>query len=320
MINNALTEIAEKIESGNKIAVFCHIRPDGDAVGAGLSLCLALRNAGKVAYFCCDDFPPDKFDFLPEVKEVRHDLPAEKFDTLICVDCADITRLGKYAKAYENFKGCTINIDHHISNNGFAKYNYIRVCPASCEIMIDVLSECGFEITKPIANLLMLGMITDSGNFTHTDVTENTYLVAAKLRAKGADPNMLNYETNTRQSKARAVLFGRVVSKMRFALEDKFAFLIISKADLEEAGADKSVTEGFVDFPLTVDGVEVSASLMEVKKRQYKISLRSKGKVNVNAVAVSFGGGGHTLASGFVLFGELEEVVDKLTYAISQHI
>ena len=110
------------------------------------------------------------------------------------------------------------------------------------------------------------------------------------------------------------------MGNIRFALGDRLTFIVTTQDDLAKTGADKSVTEGFVDFPLTVDGVEVSVSMMEVKKRQYKISLRSKGKVNVNAVASAFGGGGHILASGCMLSGELEEVIEKVTYAVYQNL
>ena len=110
------------------------------------------------------------------------------------------------------------------------------------------------------------------------------------------------------------------MNNIRFALDDKLTFILTTQDALKETGADKSMTEGFVDFPLTIDGVEVSVSLLEVKKRQYKISLRSKGTVNVNAVASTFGGGGHILASGCMLIGELEEVIEKITYAVYQNL
>jgi phosphoesterase RecJ-like protein len=109
------------------------------------------------------------------------------------------------------------------------------------------------------------------------------------------------------------------MNKMRFALDDKLALITVTLNDFTETGTDKSQTEGFVDFPLSIDGVEVAAALMEVKKGQYKISLRSK-KVNVNAIASQFGGGGHVLASGCMLYGEYEEVVEKLTYAVYQNL
>lgn len=321
MINNSLAEIAAQLNKAEYVAVFCHMRPDGDTLGAGLALFTALRNAGKTAIVCCDDAPPEKFLFLPAMAEVRRGLPGKiKFDTFICVDCADVARIGTFSDVFLGFDGCTINIDHHISNPGYAKYNYIFECPASCELLTEVLLAAHFEITKEVADFLMLGLITDSGNFTHHDVSEKTFNIAAKLRAKGADVNLINYQVYTRQTKKRAILYGRVLNNIRFALDDKLTFIVTTLDDLAATGADKSLTEGFVDFPLNIDGVEVSVSMMEVKKRRYKISLRSKGRVDVNAVASVFGGGGHVLASGCMISGEFEEVVEKVTYAVYQNL
>ncbi|MDE6598202.1 MAG: bifunctional oligoribonuclease/PAP phosphatase NrnA [Clostridia bacterium] len=321
MTNNNLDEIIGQLKKANRAAIFCHARPDGDALGSGLALCLAFRNAGKFATMYCEDLPPEKFSFLPVTGQVKRGLsPKTEYDTFISVDCADVARMGIFAEAYLKFSGTTVNIDHHISNTYFGKLNYVSVCPASCEVMTEIFTAAGFEITKEIADLLMLGLITDSGNFTHNDVSEHTFLTAAKLRAKGADVNAINYNMYARQQKARALLYGRVMNNIRFELDDKVTFIVTTLNDLKQTGADKSVTEGFVDFPLTVDGVEVSVSLMEVKKRQYKVSLRSKGKVNVNAVAAAFGGGGHILASGCMIFGSYEEVVDKLKYAVYQNL
>lgn len=321
MTNNSITEIVNQLKKVKSAVVFCHARPDGDALGAGLALLVALRNAGKSAIMCCEDLPPEKFLFLSAMENVRRGLPTKpEYDTFISVDCADVTRMGIFADAFSGFSGNTVNIDHHISNKGYAKYNYVYECPASCELLTDILVAAEFEITREIADLLMLGLITDSGNFTHHDVSEKTFRTAAILRANGADVNLINYNMYARQSKTRAILYGRVMSNIRFALEDKLSIIVTTLEDLKQTGADKSVTEGFVDFPLTVDGVEVSVSMMEVKKRQYKISLRSKGKVNVNAVASTFGGGGHVLASGCMLIGELEEVIEKITYAVYQNL
>ncbi len=320
MTNNSLTEITEQLNKIKSAVIFCHARPDGDALGAGLALTLALRNSGKSAVMCCEDTPPEKFGFLKAMQEVKRELSCTEFDAIICVDCADVARIGTFAEFYSKFAGVTINIDHHISNTCYGKLNYVHECPASCELLTEILISAGYEITEEIANLLMLGLITDSGNFVHCDVSEKTFNTAALLRARGADVNLINYNMYSRQPKQRAVLYGAVMNKMRFLLDDRLAVIVTTLEDLAKTGADKSLTEGFVDFPLTVEGVEVSVAMMEVKKRQYKISLRSKGKVNVNAVASSFGGGGHVLASGCMLLGELEEVIDKISYAVYQNL
>ncbi len=317
--DNSVAAVAARIKKANKAAIFCHARPDGDALGSGLSLCLAMRAAGKTAEFVCEDAPPEKFFFIPEMREVKTSLPQDEYDLYIAVDCADIARMGEFGHAFSRFKGDTVCIDHHISNKGFAKLNCVRVCSATCEIMPEVLSAAGFEITAPMSNALMLGLITDSGTFTHSDVTAHTFNVAAELRSAGADVNKINYEMFSRQKKARALLFSRALSNLRFALDDRLAFILVTQSALDETGANRSMTEGFVDFPLSVDGVEVAIALLEMKRGQYKASLRSK-RVDVNAVAATFGGGGHVLASGCMLFGEYEEVIDRLTYAVFQYL
>ena len=321
MINEKMVAAAAaKLNKVQRAAIFCHVRPDGDALGSGMALCLALRGAGKEACLVCEDPAPEKFNFLPALKDIKSSVPDIDFDTYIAVDSADIARMGANGHAFSKFRGETVNIDHHISNTNYAGVNCVCECSATCEIMPEVLAAAGFSITPQIADLLMLGLMTDSGSFTHSDVTEHTFAMAARLRAAGANVTEINYRMFACQKKQRALLFRRALCNLRFALEDRLTFISVSARDLEETGADRSMTEGFVDYPLTIDGVEVSISLLEMKSGQYKASLRSKGKVNVNAVASTFGGGGHVLASGCMLFGEYEEVIERLTYAVYQHI
>ena len=319
--NSCIAEICEQLKLANRVAIFCHARPDGDTLGAGMALACALKNAGKLAVTCCDDVVPEKYLFLDKITEIMGKLPEKvEFDTFICVDCSDVNRIGSLSGAFIGFKGKTINIDHHISNKRFAEYNFVEECPATCQLLTEIFLQAGFNIDREIADLLMLGLISDSGNFTHSDVAYRTFEIAGLLRKCGADVNKINYEVFSRQTKRRALLFGKVINGIRFSLDDKLAFLTVPLDFFGTEGVESSITEGFVDFPLTIDGVEVAVSLLEVKKNQYKISFRSKGKVDVNAVAGTFGGGGHILASGCMLNGELEEVIDKITYAVYQNL
>lgn len=322
MTNNSLAEIAAILKNCKTAAICCHVRPDGDALGSGLALTRALENAGKTVYMLCEEQPPERLCLFPAMQNTFQSLSIKlnELDLFIVVDSADVTRIGVFAAQFSAFKGKTLNIDHHVSNPKYAKYNYVvSDSTATCEIMPEILEAAGFEITKEIADLLALGLLTDSGNFSHRDVSAKTFTVAAKLRECGADICDIGYEMFTRQTKPRAVLYAKVLSGMRFALDDKLVFLTVTQSDFEATGTDKSHTEGFVDFPLSIDGVEVSVSLMEVKKNQYKASLRSR-RVNVNAVAERFGGGGHVLASGCMLFGEYEEVIERLTHAVYQQL
>lgn len=321
MTNNSLAEVAALLKKCKTAAVCCHVRPDGDAIGSGLALTTALENAGKKAYMLCEQ-PPERLCLFPAMGRTYQNMPVDvkELDLFIVVDCADALRLGDFTAYFTAYKGKTLNIDHHISNPRFAKCNYVfSDSTATCEIMPEILEAAGFEITKEIADLLALGLLTDSGNFSHADVSAKTFSVAAKLKKNGADFCNIGYEMFTRQTKARALLYARVLSGMRFKLEDKLAFITVAQKDFEETGTDKSHTEGFVDFALSIDGVEVSIALMEVTKNQYKASLRSR-KVNVNAVAERFGGGGHVLASGCMLNGEYEEVIERLTHAVYQQL
>ncbi|MDE7159179.1 MAG: hypothetical protein K2N74_06370, partial [Clostridiales bacterium] len=136
----------------------------------------------------------------------------------------------------------------------------------------------------------------------------------------GANVNKITYEIFKKKSKARATLYAETVSSLRYLLNDRLVIAIVRRAALEKLGLKNDATEGIVDFGLTVDTAEVSVSLLEMKKGQYKASFRSKGAVNVNQVAGTFGGGGHVLASGCMLFGEEEEVIDRIRYAVSQHM
>lgn len=309
------------MQNADTVAITCHVRPDGDALGSGLALCRALLNAGKKAYMLCEEEPPARLKILPAMDSTVRSLPAGvNPDLYVAVDCAELARTGLYAQAIQSFRGPTVNIDHHVSNPRFAKYNYVLPeSTATCEILPEIFEAAGFEITTEIANLLALGLLTDSGNFSHNDVSAKTFTVAAKLKECGADLSGIGYQMFTRQTKGRALLYSRVIDNMRFELDDKLVFLTITLQDFAETGTDKSQTEGFVDFPLSIDGVEVSVSLMEVNKMQYKASLRSK-KADVNAVASRFGGGGHVLASGCMLFGEYEEVVERIRFAVSAQL
>lgn len=322
MTNNSVAEIAAVLKNARNVAVACHIRPDGDALGSALAMCMALKNAGKTAYMLCEDVPPERLSIFPAMSTALQEFPVPVggLDLFICLDSAEVARIGAFASMFEAFKGKTLNIDHHISNPHYAKYNYVLADnTATCEILPEVFKAAGFEITKDIADLLALGLLTDSGNFAHRDVSAKTFAVAAMLKECGADFCEINYQMFTRQTKNRALLYARVLGRMRFELDSKLVFLTVWQKDFEETGTDKSHTEGFVDFPLSIDGVEVSVSLMEVRKNQFKASLRSR-NVNVNAVAETFGGGGHVLASGCMLNGEYEEVIERLTHAVYQQL
>lgn len=317
-----LHKISNQIKQSKSVAILTHMRPDGDAIGSALALSSALDALKIPNQVCVESDIPHNLAFVEGAEKIKKS-PAGEFDCLVCVDCSDEQRLGALSDLFltaKRKKIVTVNIDHHVSNTKFADYNFVENCSANCMNVEKLISYMGVPLDKKTAEYLFIGLLTDSGNFSHDDVREETFLLAAKLVAAGADVKYYNENLFKKQPKARAALYAKTMSNIRYYFQDRFAVIVVSQKAMEEYGAEPSMTEGFVDFPLSVDGVEIAASLLEVKKRQYKISLRSKEYADVNQIAGKYGGGGHVRAAGCMLFGELEEILDKLSYTVSQYL
>ncbi len=312
-----IKDFANILRKEKSVAVICHIRPDGDAIGSAVALYLGLNSINIKAQVFCDDIIPQKFNFLESVRDIKREFKGD-FSAIIAVDSADITRIGDFAIPFDSHKN-TYNLDHHVSNNRYAKNNFVLDLASNAENVFALLKELGVNITKEIASLLLMGVMTDTGGFKHQNVTENTLSVASELVKLGADNTLIYYNCFTKQTKQRAKLFALTMGKIRYFLDDRFAVISIFQKDLEETGATPDQTEGFIDFIMGIEGVEVGASVMQIDKNKYKISFRAR-ETDVNAVAQAFGGGGHVLASGCQIYGEYEEVIDKICYAVKVHI
>lgn len=313
----SLKEFAQKLFKEKSVALFMHVHPDGDTIGSTLCLALALESAGvKTQVFCYDKIPA-KFDFLPSTKGVK-DVFSGEYSAMLSVDCADVSRLGGFSEVFQAHKN-TYNFDHHISNGFYANTNYAFDISSNCENVFNLLNVAGITVTSEMAELLLTGVVTDTGNFSHNNVTEKTFETAGKLLSYGANVNRIVYRTFKAQTKARAKLHGLVMSKIRYFLDDRFAVATVFLGDLQSTGATKDETEGFIDFVMGINSVEVGACIMEIGKDKFKISFRSK-SADVNAVAGTFGGGGHVLASGCQINSEYEDVVDKIVFAVSKYL
>ena len=320
-MNVTLQEIAQKLKTAKSVAIFSHTRPDGDAYGSSLALSRALEGIGIHTCVCNDSEFPSNLAFCEGVQSVAA-RPTLDADVYVAVDCAEEARLGELSGLFAlgKKKKPTFNIDHHISNTRYAEFNFVRECASNCLNIYQLITDMGAPIDQKTAEYLLMGILTDSGNFSHDDVTEETLTVAAKLVGLGANICFLQYELFKKQPKERAALYADVMSKIRYGHGGRFAVITISQEQMKKHNANYGMTEGFVDFPLNVDGVEVAASLMEMRKGQYKISLRSKSSANVNQIAGVYGGGGHVRAAGCMLCGDLEDVIDRLSYTVYQYL
>ncbi len=319
---NTVEEIADVLKRLKSAVIFTHTRPDGDAVGCAVALSRAFSLLGIKNQIANDCEIPDKFSYLKGTENFVK-VPSLDAEGYICVDASDAARLGELSGVFE--KGAkkgkiTVNIDHHVSNTRFCAYNFVKERSSNCENVALLLKAMNVRADKEIADALLTGIVTDSGSFSHSDVNGDTFRAAAYAADRGADVDRITYETMRRQSKARAHMYLEVLKNLRFFYDDRLAVACVSREILEKYSLKQDATEGIVDFGLTIEPVEVSVCLLEVKKGQYKASFRSKGKVNVNEVAGKFGGGGHILASGCMFFGPFEEVLDRLGYAVRQHL
>lgn len=317
---NSIEEIAKHLKSFKSAVIFTHMRPDGDTLGSALALGRALSLVGVKNEILNEDAIPARFSFLKGVGRIRT-APSFDAEAYILVDVSAENRLGLLQDLFRRGmrKKPTVCIDHHTSNSCFCRFNYVAECSSNCQNIYKLILALGVGLDREMANALLTGLITDSGSFSHSDVDRETFLTAAACMKAGADIGTISYEAYRKKTKARADLYAETVSKIRYFLGGKLAVAVVRQDMLKKYGLGQDATEGIVDFALEIDTVQVSVCIMEVKRGQYKVSFRSR-EVNVNEIARVFGGGGHILASGCMIFGEEEEVLDRLSFTVSQYI
>ena len=312
-----LNSLATKLKSVKSALIFCHVNPDGDTLSSAFSLKRALELLGAKADVFSPDGIPEKYSCLNLFTQTIAE-PKEGYDAYIAVDSATEGQVGSGYQLFSRQKN-TFVIDHHSSNTRFAKFNFVEKKAACVMLVYSLIRALGVELDEYLSSTLMVGLMTDTGNFSHSNTDAEVLSTAATFAANGADVAKLNLLLFKNQPKARAKLYVEVMSNMRFYLGDRLAIINVTQEQMKRYGLNKSHTEGFIDFPMTIGSVEVAVSLFEYGEENYKISFRSK-NVDVNAVAATFGGGGHTRASGAMLRGSFEEVIDKLVFTVGNYL
>lgn len=318
MINRVYADIVELIKNSKKIAVFSHISPDGDTLGAGLALYCALQMYGSEPYIFCADSVSEKLKYIPMTDKLNNST-AEKYDLCVAVDTASAERLGDmYGEFIKGKK--TVVIDHHPSNTRFAQLNYVvGGAAATCEIIYEIIKELGClnEIT---AMQLYCGLVTDTGGFAFSSVTQNTLRVASELIVYDFKAYEI-YEKLMREISLEAYrLKNRVLNNSQFFADGQIGFITVRKSDFEAVGAIESDTEGIVNAIRNVKGVRIAVIISEYEIGKYKVSFRTDESVNANYIAMKFGGGGHKNASGCRLAGSYEEVTERLLKACEDEL
>ena len=293
-------EIKEKIFAEEKnIVVTSHVNPDGDAIGSGLALTLALEKMGKNVRFLLQDRYPENIKFLKQINKAElYDRSVDYSPSLIiCVDGATADRLGDTKELFKD--SFIINIDHHISNTMYGDLNYVEEISSTSELMYYFLKFCEIEIDLDMAEALYTGLVNDTGNFTHDNVTYHTFEMAAELKKIGADSCKIVREFFNTKSLPAIKLLGKALFELQYDETTKLAYHFISYEDLIKYNGKKEDTEGIVEKLLAFKDAEISLFLREDKPGVIKGSMRSKHDVDVNRISAIFGGGGHYKAAGF---------------------
>ncbi len=290
-------KINSKLAKAEKVGIFSHINPDGDAMGSAYSLKLALLGMGKKAEVFLLPNPDKNAEDIVYGKE-KTEVEIKDCDLLAAVDCADIKRLGEYAEVFENHKN-TISIDHHITHRKFAKETAVRDISSCCELMADLFETMGIELTKEIASNLYIGIVSDTGNFKYSCVSPDTLRVAANLLEKGIDGAAISKKMFDTKSVEYYNLMKTALGRLQVYEDGKVAILYLSQQDFDDANLDEGGAVGIVALPTSVEGVIVGVYIRQRGDKEYKISLRSVKDVDVAEVAETLGGGGHIRASGY---------------------
>nr|WP_029453046.1 bifunctional oligoribonuclease/PAP phosphatase NrnA [Clostridium algidicarnis] len=292
-----MNKIVESILNSDSIAITYHQSPDGDALGSALGLMLGLRKIGKEAYIISRDKVPGIYRFLPNTEEIKDNVSCPKKNThcVIVLDCGNVERIsGKIDKSKIN---PVINIDHHLSNSKYGDINYVdTTASATGEIVYTLLKSLDVVIDTDIAKCLYTAIITDTGSFKYSSTTASTHEIAGKLIKTGIDFPLIHRTIFENKPLRKLKLYGQLLEKVELFLNDKLAIIAMNK---EQSTLLEDNSE-IISLQMQIDTIEVGAFLKEVEDG-IKISLRSKDKVDVRAIAEVFGGGGHEKASGLLL-------------------
>jgi len=286
--------------------VASHQRPDGDAIGSAMAMALALRAIGKEATVVTDAIPPVFLQPFPDVASIRITPEVtETFDAALIMECSDLARTG--VKGLD--QSPVMNIDHHPGNTGYGAINWVDESAAACgEMAFTLIDALGAPLTRDVATHVYLAVLTDTGSFHFSHLSPRTYEIARRCVEAGADPQWIartHYDSN---SLARVRIFGAVMNGMVIVDEGRVALLSITRRTMTDLGGTNDDLEGLINFPLTVKDIEAVAFFKEIGDHDWRVSLRSKGSVDIGAVARWQGGGGHTNAAGCSAKGPLGDV------------
>jgi phosphoesterase RecJ-like protein len=305
---NPIDSILEVLRQGERFLVCSHSRPDGDAVGSMLAMGMLLEQMGKRADLVTADRIPGVYRGLPGADGIRTAMRIRgPYDAAILLECDGLarTRLQGLEKFF------LVNIDHHLSGTEFANLNWIDRQAASVgELVYRLVKAAGAWVTPQMAQCLYTTVLTDTGGFCCGSTRASTFALARDLVLAGADPIRIAKDVYFSVAASKLLLLGAALSNLK--REGRLAWLWISDQDMVRTCAAEEDCEGIVNYAISIAGVEAAVFLRELPERSIRLSLRSKGQVDVAAIAERLGGGGHENAAGCTLDGPLARALDEI--------
>jgi len=319
-LNSHYKVAADYFRDHDNFLLLCHEKPDGDALGCILGVAHVLQKLGKTFTLVNDDPIPVRFHFLPmSDRFLVTDEVEGQFDVVIALDCGDRRRLGRAEKLVApNAK--LLNIDHHITNDYFGTDNLVDLeAAATCQIVYKIAHELGVELDVDTATCLYTGLATDTGCFRYSNTTEEVLMIAASLLRAGVTPYEIIDQAMETMSWQQVLLIRESLSTLQRDESGQIAWITIPLSVLERIQGCDDDTDGIVNYPRNIQGVEVGVLFRESKvPGKVKVSMRSKYLVDVGAIAVEFGGGGHARAAGATVEGDLDAVQSRVIKRIQE--
>ncbi|GGG98191.1 DHH family phosphoesterase [Silvibacterium dinghuense] len=309
-------EVLSAIERSERLLVSAHARPDGDAIGSILAMGMVLEQMGKQVDMVSCDRVPLIYRGLPCAPRIRQMCTVDgPYDAVILLECDGIER-----SRLEGLEGrFLINIDHHVSGRAFGHVNWIdhRAC-AVAEMVYDLALAAGARVTPEMATCLYTAVLTDTGSFCYAGTDMHTFELAGDLVRLGANPMTIAQNTYFAHPEAKMLLLGAALCNLR--REGNIAWMWVTHEDMLRTKAVEEDCEGLVNYAIGIAGVEIAVFLRELPDRKVRLSIRSKGVLNVASVAEVFGGGGHHHASGCTLAGPLPVAEEQILACLQSRL
>jgi bifunctional oligoribonuclease and PAP phosphatase NrnA len=316
-----LPRAVEALRGAGRILLTMHRGPDGDALGSALALGCALREMGREVTVYNPDELPYNFRFLAGADRVAKALPADAaYDVTVATDAGSADRLGPDVPPPPR-RGVLLNLDHHITTEPFGDLNYVDPAAASVGILAyKIIQGLAHPLSRDAAECIYASILADTGCFRYSSTDPECLRIAAELLERGVDPWEMTVRVYEQQPLARMKLLAEVLNTLEVAPGGKLATITITRDMVARTGTHLDLTDGFINYARSIDGVEVAAAFREPEdgSRAWRVSFRSRGNVDVSAIAQRFGGGGHKNAAGCAIEGDQAAVRARIAGEVAQ--